>query len=115
MMSNVTEPVGVSWFECGSADCCHHCCIGGASFGGGSGTPHVQKCPMGLKDRIPWCTSMVQMTTMALVGVTLVIGIVVIDTVVSWSGLVVWPLVEGRFARDPLKHQVVVPDSGGHQ
>ena len=55
------------------------------------------------------------MTTMALVGVTLVIGSVVIDTVVSWSGLVVWPLVEGRFARGPLKHQVVVPDSGGRQ
>ena len=115
MMSHMTELMDASWFECCGEDCCHHCCIGGASFGGGFGTPRVQKCPMGLKDKIPWCTSRVQMTTMALVGVTLVIGIVAIDTVVSWSGLVVWPLAKGRFAREPLKHQVVVPDNGGRQ
>ena len=53
MMSNVTELVGVSWFECCGAGCCHHCCIDRARFGGGFGTPHVQKCPMGLKDKIP--------------------------------------------------------------
>ena len=41
---------------------------------------------------------MVQMTAMALVGVALMIGIVAVDTVVSWNGLVVWPLVENRFA-----------------
>ena len=115
MVSNVAELMDLSWFERCGRDCCHRCGIDRASFGGSSGTPHVRKCPMGLKDRIPWCTSRVQMTAMALVGVTLVISIVAIDTVVSWSGLVVWLLVEGRFAREPLKHQVVMPDSGGRQ
>ena len=98
MVSNATELIDLSWFECLGVDCCHRCGIDRASFGCSSGTPHVRKCPMGLKDRIPWCTSMVQMTTVALADATCVTSIVVIDTVVSWNGLVVWPLVENRFA-----------------
>ena len=40
---------------------------------------------------------------------------VAVVIVVSCSDLVVWPLVDCLFAREPLRHQVVVPDHGDCQ